>query len=98
MGITEELGDFIAILEATIPRIFRGATDYYLNSNKSHLRQTVQKNPPSETTIEKIQRSIIWQMENELYEFALEQFHFIKRNTLGMKVQKYMYEKIRPKL
>lgn len=97
VGVTEQLDDFIAILEATIPRIFKGATDYYLNSNKSHLRQTVQKNPPSDLTVQKIQKSIIWQMENELYEFALEQFQFIKRNTIGNKVQKYMYEKIRPK-
>lgn len=91
------MADFISILEATIPRIFKGATDYYLNSNKSHLRQTVQKNPPSNLTIEKIQKSIVWQMENELYEFALEQFNFIKKHTLSNKIQKYMYEKIRPK-
>lgn len=97
VGVTEELGDFISILEATIPRIFKGAADYYLNSNKSHLRQTVQKIAPSPETIEKIQRTAVWQMENELYEFALEQFHFVKRNTLGEKVQRYMYEKIRPK-
>lgn len=95
--MTEELEDFIAILEATIPRIFRGATDYYLNSNKSHLRQTVQKEPPSEATIQKIQKSVVWQMENELYEFALEQFRFIRKFTLSEKIQKYMYEKVRPK-
>lgn len=29
VGITEEIGDFIAILEATIPRIFKGATKLF---------------------------------------------------------------------
>lgn len=40
---------------------------------------------------------MVWQMENELYEFALEQFHFVKKHTLGEK-QKFFYEKVRPKL
>lgn len=29
VGITEEIGDFIAILEATVPRIFKGATKLF---------------------------------------------------------------------
>lgn len=97
VGVTEEMDDFIALLEATIPRIFKGAVDHYLKSNKSHLRQTVQKDPLSEETVRKIQNSTVWQMENELYEFALEQFHFIKKHTLTERMQKFMYEKIRPK-
>lgn len=91
------MNDFISILESTIPRIFKGAVDHYLKSNKSHLRQTVQKDPLSDETIRKIQNSTVWQMENELYEFALEQFHFIKKHSLGEKIQKFMYEKVRPK-
>lgn len=98
VGVTDELGDFISILELTLPRIFKGATEHYLSSNKSHLRQTVQKDVPSEETIKKIQESVVWQMENELYEFALEQFHFVKKHTLGEKQQRFFYEKIRPKL
>lgn len=97
VGVTEELNDFIGILEVTVPRVFRGAMDHYLNSNKSHLRRTVQKTLPSEETMQKIQKSVIWQMENDLYEFALDQFHFVKKNTLGDRKQKYIYEKIRPK-
>lgn len=29
VGITEELGDFIAVLEATLPRFFHGAVELY---------------------------------------------------------------------
>lgn len=100
VGITEQMEEFITLLEATLPRIFRGASEHYLKSNKSHLRQTVQKNTPSAATVSKIQKSIVWQMENELYEFAVQQFNFIKRKSLagpGEKLQSYMYEKIRPK-
>lgn len=40
-------------------------------------------------------------METELYEFALEHFHFVQKKMFlpGSKtsLQSYMYEKIRPK-
>lgn len=97
VGVTEELEDFIKMLELTLPRMFRGAVDQYLTSNKSHLRQTVQKELPSEETIAKVKKSVVWQMENELYEFALEHFHFMKKYTLSDTMQRFMYEKIRPK-
>lgn len=98
VGVTDELGDFISLLELTIPRMFKGATEHYLSSNKSHLRQTVQKDTPTEETVKKIQKSVVWQMENELYEFALEHFHFVKKHTLAEKQQRFFYEKVRPKL
>lgn len=101
VGITEQMLDFITVLEATLPRFFRGATEYYLNSNKSHLRQTSSKIEPSILTIDRIQQSTIWKMENELYEFALEHFNFVKRKLLAKEAnnvaQIYFYEKIRPK-
>lgn len=97
VGVTEELDNFIRMLQLTLPRIFKGAMDHYLNSNKSHLRQTIQKELPSEETVRKIQQSTVWQMENELYEFALDHFHFLRKQTLSEKSQKFIYEKIRPK-
>ncbi|XP_060529091.1 heparin sulfate O-sulfotransferase [Cylas formicarius] len=97
VGVTEELEDFIGVLEQSLPRLFKGATNHYLNSNKSHLRQTVQKDSPSDETVKKIKQSAIWQMENEFYDFAVDHFHFAKKNTLKNKLQKVMYEKIRPK-
>lgn len=101
VGVTEQMLDFITVLEATLPRFFKGATEYYLNSNKSHLRQTSSKIDPNILTIEKIQQSAIWKMENELYEFAVEHFNFVKRKLLVKEAnnvaQIYFYEKIRPK-
>ncbi|CAH0726315.1 unnamed protein product, partial [Brenthis ino] len=101
VGVTEEMLDFISVLEASLPRLFKGATDHYLNSNKSHLRQTSSKIDPSQRTIEKIQQSSIWKMENELYEFALEHFKFVKKKILLREMnsvaQVFFYEKIRPK-
>ncbi|XP_046961571.1 heparin sulfate O-sulfotransferase [Vanessa cardui] len=101
VGVTEEMLDFISILEASLPRLFKGATEHYLNSNKSHLRQTSSKIDPSQRTIEKIQQSTIWKMENELYEFALEHFKFVKKKILlretNSVAQIFFYEKIRPK-
>lgn len=101
VGVTEEMLDFISVLEASLPRLFKGATEHYLNSNKSHLRQTSSKINPSQRTIEKIQQSTVWKMENDLYEFTLEHFNFIKKKVLlretNSVAQVFFYEKIRPK-
>lgn len=90
----------LIIIPPSLYRIFQGFREHYQNSNKSHLRVTSSKIPPSEATIQSIQRSKIWQMENELYEFALEQFEFTKKKLMqpdNKHLQQFMYEKIRPK-
>jgi heparan sulfate 2-O-sulfotransferase HS2ST1 len=104
VGLTEELHDFIAILEATLPQFFKGATNLYENGIKSHLRKTYNKVEPLPQTVSKIQESKIWKMENEFYEFALQQFNFIRQKTLTVingqyldKGQQFLFEKIRPR-
>lgn len=76
----------------------------FISGNKSHLRRTSQKVDPLPETVAEIQKSRIWKMENELYEYALEQFHYAKKRSLTTKDggvadknQQFMYEKIRPK-
>ncbi|XP_059157410.1 heparan sulfate 2-O-sulfotransferase 1-like isoform X2 [Physella acuta] len=104
VGITEELRDFLAVLEATLPRFFRGATQLYAEGRKSHLRKTAKKIPPKQETIDRIQSSQIWKMEKEFYEFAKEHFHYVKNQmfdtingALVAKDGRFMFEKMRPK-
>ncbi|KAJ8311238.1 LOW QUALITY PROTEIN: hypothetical protein KUTeg_011195, partial [Tegillarca granosa] len=101
--IVEELGDFIAVLEAALPRLFKGAVKLYNQGKKSHLRKTSNKIPPKEETLAKIQESHIWKMEQDFYDFVAEQFHFIKQHTFELyngayieKGNRFHYEKIRP--
>ena len=37
VGITEDLGDFIAMLEVILPRFFKGASDLYINGKLNTL-------------------------------------------------------------
>lgn len=78
------------------------------SGDKSHLRVTSQKGQPSAATVSQIQKTVIWKLENEFYEFAAEQFRFaMKRINVGLplpdtasereKEQIFFYEKIRPK-
>lgn len=104
VGITEEIGDFVAILEATVPRIFRGATKLFNEGGKAHLRKTASKKPLDQKTIEYFEQSKIWKMENEFYEFANKAFQSTKKRTLTMRrgmlepiAKQFFYEKIRPK-
>ncbi|KAK3560814.1 hypothetical protein QTP86_019494 [Hemibagrus guttatus] len=104
VGVTEELEDFVMMLEAALPRFFRGATDLYRTGKKSHLRKTSEKKPPTKESIARLQQSAIWKLENEFYEFALEQFQFVrahgvreKDGELYLLPQNYFYEKIYPK-
>uniref|UniRef100_A0A3P9LYD9 Heparan sulfate 2-O-sulfotransferase 1 n=1 Tax=Oryzias latipes TaxID=8090 RepID=A0A3P9LYD9_ORYLA len=104
VGVTEELEDFVMILEAALPHFFRGATELYRTGKKSHLRKTSEKKPPTKETTAKLQQSDIWKMENDFYEFALEQFQFVRAHAVREKngelyvlAQSFFYEKIYPK-
>ncbi|XP_053631212.1 heparan sulfate 2-O-sulfotransferase 1 isoform X2 [Cherax quadricarinatus] len=82
VGVTEELEDFVAMLEYTLPRMFKGALDLYVSGSKSHIRKTSKKIMPSDETIAKLQNTKVWRMENEFYTFVLDHFHFIRKKTL----------------
>lgn len=132
VGVTEELEDFVMMLEAALPRFFKGATELYrtgkmqcqflseyvkhIKTNrinlylstskgkKSHLRKTSEKKPPTKESIARLQQSDIWKMENEFYEFALEQFQYVRAHAVREKdgelyllAQNFFYEKIYPK-
>lgn len=109
VGTTDEMLDFVAVLEATLPRFFKGAvtklatgkSGFGYNGSgtrcpssflgkKSHLRKTVKKIPPSEKTVERIQRSDIWKLEHEFYEFAKAQFRFVKERLFDPDAVKYV--------
>nr|SVE91837.1 EOG090X088H [Daphnia sinensis] len=101
VGVTEKMEEFVAVLEATIPNLFKGALKLYRKGSKSHLRKTNMKIPPKAETIARFRNSTVWQLENEFYEFALRQFEHVKSRTLkpdlSDKGQQFFYEKIRPK-
>lgn len=103
VGVTEELGDFIAVLEATLPSFFRGAADLFNTGTKSHLRKTTNKIKPKPETVAKIQTSDIWKMEDDFYQFVKENFHSVKERTFEIhkgymleRTQQFHFEKIRP--
>jgi heparan sulfate 2-O-sulfotransferase HS2ST1 len=64
------------------------------------LRKTKSKTDPLPDTVAIIEKSTIWQMENEFYQFALQQFHFVQKKMLvpgKNTIQDFFYEKIKPK-
>lgn len=77
---------------------------FFILGRRNYLRKTNKKIEPSEETVVEIKKSKIWQMENELYEFAVQQFKFVKKH---MKVVEnstvidngiqFKFEKIYPK-
>ncbi|UYV67271.1 HS2ST1 [Cordylochernes scorpioides] len=102
VGLTEQLTEFIALLEAALPRFFSGATQHFLKGKKGHLRRTFNKQPLLPETVAQIQKSKVWQLEEEFYQFAARQFDLVKRTTLvdnklTDRGRNFMYEKIRPR-
>lgn len=78
-------------------------TNLVSSGSKAHIRKTLHKDLPAEDTIKFFQHSHIWQMENEFYLFAKEQFEFVKKQStvvdssgrLIPAPKRYRYEKIR---
>ena len=104
VGVTEELEDFVLMLESTLPSMFHGSLNLYRNVEKSHLRKTFNKTEPSATTKEILMASSIYKAEAEFYQFAYNHFQSVKRRTLVSKNeqlvdrgQQFFFEKIRPR-
>lgn len=105
VGVTERLTEFVEVMEAVLPRYFKGATKKFLAGGKSHLRKTHAKKQLKLETLDYFKRSKIWQMENEFYLFANSTFADTLKKTdfmyskgkfvVGKK--KFFFEKIRPK-
>ena len=104
VGITDEITEFIAVLEAMVPQFFLGASKLYASSGvNSHMRKTLKKDQPSERTVQIMQNSTIYQMEREFYDFAKIVFEDMKGRTIYLKdgswrpiAKRYHYEKIKP--
>nr|XP_039259059.1 heparan sulfate 2-O-sulfotransferase 1-like [Styela clava] len=101
VGLTENMEDFVVVLEAVLPRMFKGMTNNFREGSKSHIRNTLHKVPPNEETLNKFHSSKIWKMEMELYNFAKNHFEFIKKqstvlskNVLKAAPKRFRYEKI----
>lgn len=102
VGVTEQMEDFIVLLESTLPHMFHGITDRYRQGDASHVRKTLHKDPLSEETMAAIKKSTTYRMERELYDFALAHFNDMKqlgtyvdaRGQLQPLGQKFRYEKV----
>jgi heparan sulfate 2-O-sulfotransferase HS2ST1 len=99
VGVTEDLESFVQILELTLPTFFRGASKMFTDSGSlKHIRKTKHKDAPSEETIQALQDTKVWKLEQEFYEFALSHFNWLKHEIVQTKGEtKFHYEKIRPR-
>lgn len=105
VGLTEAIDEFVAVLEAVLPKFFAGATETFINGNEmSHVRKTNYKPDPLPVTIATVKRWSTWQMEQEFYEFAKEQFQFVRDSILAKdelgnfrpRKKQFHYDKIKP--
>lgn len=102
VGLTEQMEEFVVVLETVLPRMFKGLTENYRHSSKSHIRKTLHKETPADETVSRFHKSKVWKMEMELYTFAKDHFEFVKKqstilNSEGILVsapKRFRYEKI----
>lgn len=95
VGVTEEIGKFIEVLEKSIPRFFHSATTLFLKDGGVRIRKTKVKKPLQRRTIEYFHKSKIWQMENEFYKFVKNRFRYIYNSHLSSKVYQVSYLKLK---
>jgi len=81
VGVTEQINDFIMVLEANLPTLFRGLTGKLEAGQKSHMRSTSHKDPLSEESLNFLKSSKTYKMEQELYDFTKDLFNKIKSSS-----------------
>ncbi|XP_065829819.1 heparan sulfate 2-O-sulfotransferase 1-like isoform X2 [Oscarella lobularis] len=105
VGLTDQIPEYLAVLEAVLPRFFKGASALYAKNlqKKGHLRKTVKKDPVTAETIETFKKNPIWEMENDFYLYAKSVFEDIKTRTIRRSKdswvfvgKNYHFEKIKP--
>ena len=76
----------------------------FVSGAKSHLRKTQNKTQPLASTLRKMRESRVYRMELDFYNFAKDQFNFVKQRVFDVKdgflqvrKQQFMFEKIRPR-
>jgi len=98
VGITEQLPEFVEVLEQLLPTFFTGAKEFLQISGKAHIKHTRHKEPLSETTITKMKKTKIWKIENEFFNFAQKHFNATRSVVLQQKEAKkqyYKYDKVK---
>ncbi|KAJ1351899.1 hypothetical protein KIN20_008067 [Parelaphostrongylus tenuis] len=68
-GVSEQIRDFIALLDRLLPRFYNGALMHFdsLDESLAHLRNTKRKHPPSDHTVSTIRRNEAYQLERESF-------------------------------
>jgi len=103
VGVTEQMEDFIVVLESIVPSVFKGiSAKYRQDESVAHVRKTLHKDPVSDETVQLIKASKTYQMERELYDFALSHFNQMKKigtyvdkkGQLQPNSQSFRYEKV----
>ncbi|VDK75575.1 unnamed protein product [Onchocerca ochengi] len=103
VGLTDQMRDFIELLELLLPSFFRGALKNFDSLDKKHanLRHTNRKIPPNKATVEAVHKDPLYIMEREFYDFVRKEFNEIRRRILDESTNELLppqfhYEKIKP--
>ncbi len=85
--------------------IYPSSGDYNSLCFRERIPSAEKKIAPKPDTLARIQESPIWRMENEFYEFAVQQFHYVKHQTFDLvdggyveKGKPLTYARLRPTL
>ena len=80
VGTTDRIGDFLDVLEKTLPRFFNGASSIFNTDGGLHIRKTKKKVPLEESTIQHFKSNPIWKMEQDFYLFIKDRFNNIYKD------------------